>query len=60
MPAKSYRTLYLLLHLLENQHKTWYNSVLTPTKPLYMNNATLGSVVVSFENTFKSLGHANS
>ena len=23
MPAKSYRTLYLLLHLLENQHKTW-------------------------------------
>ena len=23
MPAKSYRTLYLLLHLLGNQHKTW-------------------------------------
>ena len=57
MPAKSYRTLYLLL---ENQHKTWQNGVITHTKPIYMINTTFGCVAVSFENTFESFGHANS
>ena len=36
------------------------NSVITHTKPTYMNNTTLGSVAVSFEHTLKSFGHANS
>ena len=60
MPANSYRTLYLLLHLLENQRKTWSNGVKTHTKPIYMNNTTLGSVAVGFEHTLMSFGHANS
>ena len=36
MPAKRCRTLYLLLHLLENKHKTWSNSVINHTKQLYI------------------------
>ena len=59
MPAKSFRTLYLLLHLLENKHKTWSNSVITHTSQLYMDNTTLGSVAVDFHHTLKSFGHAN-
>ena len=47
----SFRTLYLLLHLLDNQHKTWSDSVITHTKQIYMNNTTLGSVDVGFEHT---------
>ena len=49
-----------LLLLLENQHETWLNSVRTHTKPLYMNNTTLGSVAVGFEHTLISFSHANS
>ena len=49
-----------LLHLLENQRKTWSNRVKTHTKPIYMNNTTLGSEAVGFEHTLMSFGHANS
>ena len=59
MPAKSFRTLYLLLHLLENQHKTWSNGVITHTKHFYMDNATLGSVAVGFDDILNYFGHAN-
>ena len=59
MPAKSFRTLYILLHLLENQHKTWSNSVITHTKQLYMDNASLGSVAVGFDYILNYFGHAN-
>ena len=41
MAAKSIRTLYLLLHLFENQSKTTYNRVINHTKQLYMNNTHL-------------------
>ena len=61
MPAKSFQTLYLLLHLLENQHKTWSNSVKTHTKQLCMDNTTLGSVAVGFAfyHILNYFGHAN-
>ena len=60
MLAKSFRTLYLLLHLLEKQHKTWQNSIITHTKQLYVNNTTLGSVVVGFDYSLEPFDHANS
>ena len=59
MPAKSYRTLYLLEHLLENQHKTWSNGGITHTKHLCMDNTTLGSADVGFNHILNHFGHAN-
>ena len=59
MPAKSFRTPYLLLHLLENLHTTWSNSLITHTNQLYMDNTTLGSVAVGFDHILKSFGNAN-
>ena len=59
MAAKSIGTLYLLLHLFENQYKTTQNSVINHTKQLYMNNTPLGSMAFEFDNTLKFFGHAN-
>ena len=36
------------------------NQISTHTKPLYINNTTLGSVALGFEHTLMSFGHANS
>ena len=59
MAAKSIRTLYLLLHLFENQYKTTYNSVVNYAKQLYMNNTPLGSMAFGFDQTLKFFGHAD-
>ena len=42
MPAKSFRTLCLLLHLLENPHKTWSNSCNKPDHAYTANSTRQG------------------
>ena len=59
MAAKSIRTLYLLLHLFENQYKTTRNSVINHTKQLYMNNTPLGSMTFGFDHIVRFFGHAD-
>ena len=51
--------LSFITFFLENQHNTWSNSVITHTKHLYMDNATLGSADIGFGHILNHFGHAN-